>query len=268
MTNRNLDHTWEAGSYHLNSNAQSVAADNLLQHMQLKGNEHILDVGCGDGKITAKIAACVPRGMVTGIDISQEMVEFAKKTFPKNTHNNLGFSQQDAQNFSYDENLDLIFSSFALQWLSNPDLFFKCAYKSLKSSGYLAITIPLNISHELERSIKEITSSQDWIYYFQNFNPKWYFLNEREYEEKLKKNSFIPSLFTTVFQTEIFSSRENLEKYVIQWFSYINPLPHNLRTIFFKQVIDKYLELNPPLDNGSVCFKFLKINVIAKKIIP
>jgi ubiquinone/menaquinone biosynthesis C-methylase UbiE len=45
-------------------------------------DEHILDVGCGDGKVTAELARAVPKGSVTGIDASPEMIRFARKTFP------------------------------------------------------------------------------------------------------------------------------------------------------------------------------------------
>jgi trans-aconitate 2-methyltransferase len=47
----------------------------------LRGDEHVLDVGCGDGKVTAEIARAVPRGSATGVDASPEMIAFAQKPF-------------------------------------------------------------------------------------------------------------------------------------------------------------------------------------------
>lgn len=76
---------WDPSDYEKNSSAQERAAESVLSGLKLRGDESILDIGCGDGKVTAKIAALVPQGKVTGIDSSPEMIDFARKRidFPK-----------------------------------------------------------------------------------------------------------------------------------------------------------------------------------------
>jgi trans-aconitate 2-methyltransferase len=266
LTSTAAEHLWQAEDYHYHSSVQNDAAVQLLQQIQLKGYEQVLDVGCGDGKITAKLAKRLPNGSAIGIDASPEMIDFACKAFSKDYYPNLIFSVQDAQQFDYGAKLDLIFSSFALQWLPDPGLFFKCAYKSLKFAGYLAVTIPLGISAELEKTIKIISTSPRWSTYFQTFSPKWHFITDDEYKQLLEESNFISTQFTVVSQAVIFSSRENFENYVIQWFPYLNPLPQHLKQVFFKQVIDKYLEITSPIENGKVSFKFLRLDLIATKV--
>ena len=56
-------------------------AQEVLALLDLNGSERILDVGCGEGKITAEIASRVPRGLVVGVDPSHDMIGFAKKHF-------------------------------------------------------------------------------------------------------------------------------------------------------------------------------------------
>ncbi len=73
---------WNAADYAANSVVQQTWARELIAKLNLRGDEHILDVGCGDGKVTAEIARAVPHGSVTGIDASPQMIAFAKKTFP------------------------------------------------------------------------------------------------------------------------------------------------------------------------------------------
>ena len=75
-------------------------ARELIARIQLRGDEHILDVGCGDGKVTAEIARAVPRGSATGIDASPQMIAFAKKTFPRGKFSNLEFQVMDAREIS------------------------------------------------------------------------------------------------------------------------------------------------------------------------
>ena len=56
-------------------------AQEVLALLDLNGSERILDVGCGEGKITAEIASRVPRGSVVGVDPSHDMIGFATKHF-------------------------------------------------------------------------------------------------------------------------------------------------------------------------------------------
>ena len=72
---------WNAADYAANSIVQQTWARELIARLNLRGDEHILDVGCGDGKVTAELARAVPRGAVTGVDASAEMIGFARKTF-------------------------------------------------------------------------------------------------------------------------------------------------------------------------------------------
>jgi ubiquinone/menaquinone biosynthesis C-methylase UbiE len=54
----------------------------IAPHLKkLNGNEHILDIRCGDGKITADISKFVPEGKVHGIDISGDMILWAQKQY-------------------------------------------------------------------------------------------------------------------------------------------------------------------------------------------
>ncbi len=260
-----MDHIWQADEYHQHSSVQHEAANQLLQRIKFRGDEHILDVGCGDGKITATITVLVPNGTVLGIDISQEMINFARNTFLKDLHSNLLFLIQDAQDVSYFEEFDIIFSSFALQWITDYPSFFKRIFKSLKPDGYLAATIPLGISEALDKAIDQTVSLQEWKPFFNKFS-RLVMTTEKDFAQLLSAHRFSPIEFTVIIQTAFFQSREHFEKYVVQWFSYLNPIPKHLKELFFQQVINKYLEIEPILGNGKVRFKFPRLDVIASKV--
>ncbi len=91
---------WNAADYAANSAAQQIWARELIAQLHLRGDEHILDVGCGDGKVTAELARAVPKGLVTGIDASPEMIRFARKTFSPGKHPNLEVQVMDAREIS------------------------------------------------------------------------------------------------------------------------------------------------------------------------
>ena len=75
-------------------------ARELIAQLNLRGDERVLDVGCGDGKVTAELARALPKGSVTGIDASPEMIRFARKTFSPGKHPNLEFQVMDAREIS------------------------------------------------------------------------------------------------------------------------------------------------------------------------
>jgi trans-aconitate 2-methyltransferase len=72
---------WNASDYARQSSVQEAMAEEQRALLDLEGWEQILDVGCGDGKITAKIAERVPRGSVLGVDPSQAMIAFPSGHF-------------------------------------------------------------------------------------------------------------------------------------------------------------------------------------------
>jgi trans-aconitate methyltransferase len=88
---------WNAADYAANSAIQQTWARELIAQLQLRGDEHVLDVGCGDGKVSAEIAQAVPRGSVVGVDASAPMIEFARQTFPRGRFPNLEFHVMDAR---------------------------------------------------------------------------------------------------------------------------------------------------------------------------
>lgn len=67
-------YTWNALDYAKHSSAQQTWAREMIRKLSLKGDDRVLDVGCGDGKVTAEIAGLLPHGSVVGIDSSEAMI--------------------------------------------------------------------------------------------------------------------------------------------------------------------------------------------------
>ena len=96
---------------------QQLWAQELLGKLKLRGDECLLDVGCGDGKVTAEIAAHLPRGRVVGVDLSLDMVHLAEERFAPELIPNLRFEQADASDLPFNEEFDVVFSNAVLHWV-------------------------------------------------------------------------------------------------------------------------------------------------------
>ena len=122
---------WNAELYRERSSLQQTMAAEVLQALEFTGAERVLDVGCGDGRITAEIARRVPRGGVVGVDASSSMIELAaQKTEP-----NLHFAVADARSLPFSQEFDLVVSFNALHWIHEQELALASIHKALKAAG-------------------------------------------------------------------------------------------------------------------------------------
>lgn len=79
-----MPHEFDGEAYKKSSTHQKEWGNKIISEFHFKGNEHILDLGCGDGVLTNQLAELVPDGYVLGIDASQGMIEVASKLQKKN----------------------------------------------------------------------------------------------------------------------------------------------------------------------------------------
>jgi trans-aconitate 2-methyltransferase len=167
---------WNAAEYAKLSGLQAAMAEQVLSLLRtrLRGDERVLDVGCGNGKVTREIAALVPRGSVVGVDASAKMVEFAKDAGAGATENvagpaNLSFEVMDARRLTFRDEFDLVVSFNALHWIAEEEqeLALRGIYTALKPDGVAQLRlVPRGARKSLENVIEETAKSTRWGKYF------------------------------------------------------------------------------------------------------
>ncbi len=119
---------WDAGLYDDKHSFVWKMAAGLVELLEPMAGEHILDVGCGTGHLTAQIAA---NGALTyGIDQSPEMIRQARLKFPE-----LRFDVMDAREISQEESFDAVFSNATLHWIKEPERVIRGIVEVLKPGG-------------------------------------------------------------------------------------------------------------------------------------
>src|SRR3984893_15209015 len=91
----------------------------ILARLQLRGDESIIDLGCGSGENTVELARRVPKGRALGIDSSAAMIEAANKIredLEPKLKRRLSFCQGDVREFEADREYSIVFSNATLQW--------------------------------------------------------------------------------------------------------------------------------------------------------
>lgn len=254
---------WQGEEYAKHSQSQQNSAIDFIQELQLSATSAILDIGCGDGKITASFAKSIPKGSVIGIDISPSMIQTAKTTF--SDWNNLTFELQDASNIHFDNQFDLITSFTVMHWVLNQSQALKSFAKALKAEGKLYIQMPIGLPTSMEEALKITLAKHEWASYFSNFSAPWKFYQPNEYRELLINAHLNPIKLEVVKKHEFFPSRALFHDFLKQWFPYLRTLPIEKKDLFLSELLDTYLKIQPIDNQGRVSFIVDRLEVIATK---
>lgn len=124
-----------APDYDRHALLQKEMADGLLDKLRGLNPKAVLDVGCGTGYLTRKLAEMFPRAEALGIDIAPGMIEVANRQ----KRSNLRFSVGDGEGMKEREKHDLVVSNASLQWM-DAEKVFRGVHKILKPGGRFAFT--------------------------------------------------------------------------------------------------------------------------------
>jgi trans-aconitate methyltransferase len=115
---------WNAEAYHRVSNPQFDWGTVVLERLPLDGDETVLDIGCGTGRLTDKLLERLPRGRVIAIDLSANMIQTARDYLRPRHQSRVQLAIADAAALPLDESCDAIFSTATFHWvLDHPQLF-------------------------------------------------------------------------------------------------------------------------------------------------
>ena len=117
---------WDTGLYDDKHSFVWKHGASLLELLVPRAGERILDLGCGTGHLTARIAEA--GADVVGIDASSPMVEEARRLYPT-----IRFGVADARDFSFEDPFDAVFSNAVLHWVAEPEKAIACVRKALEA---------------------------------------------------------------------------------------------------------------------------------------
>lgn len=254
---------FDGEKYKTASIPQTEWGKHLMSKAALQGDEHILDLGCGDGHLTEQLSLLVPNGSVLGIDASIGMIETARKIDRKN----LTFLHMDINNLHFSNEFDLIFSNAALHWVKDHNRLLQNACAALKAGGILLWDFGSagNCSNFLS-VIQETISREKYAEFFRDFDMPWFMPSKTYYEDLIFPVGYSDFTVTAVNRDRFFpNSRE-----MINWIDqpcivpFIECIPDNLKSAFRNDVIEEML--GRTLQSDGTCFEtFRRLQVWARK---
>jgi trans-aconitate 2-methyltransferase len=128
---------WNAEVYDRIGTPMRAWAQKVIDDLQLRGDETVLDAGCGSGSVTFDLLVELPRGKIYAIDASSEMVASLSRQLDERSVTNVVPSVASLTDFTLPEQVDCVFSNAVFHWIPDDDALFGCLYRATKPGGRL-----------------------------------------------------------------------------------------------------------------------------------
>jgi trans-aconitate 2-methyltransferase len=180
---------WDAAGYTRISGLQAAMAAEVLALLRFGGNEQVLDVGCGNGTISAQIATRVPRGGVTGVDPSHEMISYATAHFGPAAFPNLRFDVGDARTLPFRDAFDRVVSFNALHWVPDQGAALRSIRRAMKAAAQAQLRLVVDGERaSVETVVEQTRKSTRWAPYFADFRDPYLHVTPAQYAADATRN--------------------------------------------------------------------------------
>jgi trans-aconitate 2-methyltransferase len=173
--------TWDGRSYDRISGPMEALGREVLARLQLRGDETVLDAGCGSGRITQALIERLPRGRAIAVDASQSMVEAARERL-----SGADVRVADLLELELSEPVDAILSTATFHWIGDHERLFARLHAALRPGGRLVAqcggegNIDVLRGHALE-----IVAREPYAAHFADFHPPWNYAGAEETRRRL-----------------------------------------------------------------------------------
>lgn len=148
---------WDVDQYLKLGGERTQPARDLLARVPLAAPRSVVDLGCGPGNSTEIVAQRWPEADVTGVDSSPEMLDQARRDYPKRR-----WIEADIARWSAPGAHDLIFSNAALHWVPDHERVFPALLDALPAGGVLAVQMPRNFAAPSHALLRETAAEPRW----------------------------------------------------------------------------------------------------------
>jgi trans-aconitate 2-methyltransferase len=178
---------WDAETYDQVSDPQFNWGMEVLGRLELRGDETVVDAGCGSGRVTAELLARLPEGRLIAVDGSEAMIAKARERLGEG----VDYLVADLAELELPEPVDLVFSTATFHWLLDHDRLFARLRAALRPGGRLVAQCggEGNVARHAQ-AIVAAASNHEFGQHFGDANALWNFAGPEETEARLRDAGF------------------------------------------------------------------------------
>lgn len=242
---------WKSADYHRLSDPQYNWGLKVLKKLQgfpLRGDECILDAGCGSGRVTAEMLKAFPKATVLALDASANMVDQARKTLAEFA-DRVRIEQVDLVKLAVEQEVDVVFSTAVFHWIKDHDRLFANLCRALRPGGLLLAQCGggANLGRLRERG-ERARKLPELAPFFENWHKVWEYPSPELTAERLRRAGFeqihtgLEEAPTTLPDEQTFRAFCA----TITLAPYVERLPEDLQDRFLDPVVREAAQDNPP----------------------
>jgi trans-aconitate 2-methyltransferase len=178
---------WDAETYDAISDPQFSWGSEVLERLELRGDEDAIDAGCGSGRVAEQLRARLPRGSLLAVDASEAMLTKARERLGEGA----SYLAADLSELQVSEPVDLIFSTATFHWILDHERLFERLRAALRPGGRLVAQCGGrgNVA-EHARAIATVASRPEFAPHFEGMGMMWNFAGPEETESRLREAGF------------------------------------------------------------------------------
>lgn len=255
---------WDAASYARVSAPQLAWGERVVERIGFRGDEDVIDCGCGTGRVTRLVAERVPRGTVLGIDVSRRMADAASEHLA-DLGDRVRIVRRDLLELDLEQAADIAVSTATFHWIVDHDTLFARIFAALRPGGRLVAQCGGwgNIAATLDAG-RAVAAGEPWSRWLRGMDEPWYFPTPADTQAALARAGFTeiraaleeaPTPFVSID-----AAAEFLATVVLR--HHLPLLPEDRRAEFARVVAERRARDHP---DGVVVLDYVRLNLDARR---
>lgn len=245
-----ISREWNSSVYHRVSGPQFSWGKKVLSRLRLRGDETVLDAGCGTGRLTAELVEALPRGRVVGIDLSQNMLAGAREHLRSQLFVPVGLVAADLLQLPFERAFDGIVSTAAFHWVLDHDRLFLALRRTLRPGGWLEAQCGggLNVASLRKRALA-LASTPEFSAFFADFREPWFYADAEGAARTLERSGFVEVVTSLEAAPTVLNNAQQYSEFVshIILRQHLKRLPdEDLRAQFMTRLTEEAGADDPP----------------------
>jgi trans-aconitate 2-methyltransferase len=244
---------WDASNYDRVSDIQEEWSRAVIDRLGLRGDETVLDAGCGSGRVTRLLLERLPDGRVIGVDASVSMIEKARQALPERTE----FIVSDLLDLELEEAADAVFSNATIHWILDHRRLFARLHAALRPGGAIEAQCGgIGNLDEFLNSLENVNGDERFAPYVRGIASTWNFASPGDTELRLRSAGFEDA--QCWLEERVEKPREPQEFLrTVCLGAHLERLPEHLH----KQYLDAVLEYIP----RPLTLDYVRLNISARR---
>lgn len=256
---------WDSAAYHRLSDPQfgwALKVVKRLESLRLRGDEHILDAGCGTGRVTVELLRRFPGCHVIAVDASENMVRDARLTLQE-FGERVQVEQFDLLQLPYSNAFDVVFSTAVFHWIKDHQRLFATLFRVLKPGGILVAQCGGGPNLKAVRDrVQKVTESPEFREYFRNWQRVWEYPGPELTRDRLQLAGFADVSSSLEAAPVSFAESEQYRDFLATMIlhPYLERLPEHLHSEFQDELVRQAAQDQPPF-----VFDYWRLNMQGTK---